>query len=145
MLLRNRFQQRLQRVLRDQLIGLERQAAISARCDLLLRLCDGWIWEMEERRLDEGEHDEYVHRAMRRERGGAHPLRNAHAAVYLHGARIAAFHFWKELRRLLLLDDHGAYAAQAEIDGKRQAGRASPDNEHLGVHDALHLSPLAGR
>ena len=92
---------------------------------------------MQERRLDQREHDEHVHRAARRQAGRAHFLRDSHAPVDLHAAGIAALHLGEELRRLLLLDDGASNAAQAEIDGERQAGRAGTDDENLGVHSPL--------
>ena len=66
--------------------------------------------------------------------GGANLLHDAHAPVNLHGAGVATLHLGKKLRRVLLLDHHAAHAAQSEIDGERQAGRARPDDKNLCVH-----------
>ncbi len=61
--LRHRFQERLERVLRDQLIGLERQRAVVGRRDLRLERRHRRIFLMQERRVDHvREHDEHVHR-----------------------------------------------------------------------------------
>ena len=132
--LRDRLQQRLERVLRNELIGLERLRAVFGLGDPRLRLRHGRMHMVHQRRLDQRQHDEDVHRAMSGKAGGANPLRDAHAAVDLHGAGVATLHLRKKLRRLLLLDHHAAHAAPPKIDGERQAGRARPDNENLGVH-----------
>ena len=58
----DRFQQRLERVLRDQLIGLERHRAVIGRAHILLRLFDRRIVQMQQRRLIERQHDIDVHR-----------------------------------------------------------------------------------
>jgi hypothetical protein len=86
-----------------------------------------------ERRLDEREHDEHVHGNVGREAGGAHFLGEPHAPVDLHGARVAALHLGKELRRLLLLDERDADAFLSERHRQREPGRARPDHENLRV------------
>ena len=47
------LQQRLERVLRDKLIGLERHGAVIVRGDLGLRLRDRRVGQMQQRRLDQ--------------------------------------------------------------------------------------------
>jgi hypothetical protein len=47
---------------------------------------------------------------------------------------VAALHLWQKLRRFLLLDQGAGDAAQAEVDGERQSGRAGPDDEYGRVH-----------
>jgi len=89
---------------------------------------------MHQRRLDEGQHDEDVHRTMRGKAGGANFVDDAHAPIDFHGTGVAALHFGKKLRGILLLNDHRAHAAQSEVDGERQAGRTRSDNENLCVH-----------
>ncbi len=92
-----------------------------------------------QRRLDHGEDDEHIHRTMRRKSGGADPFGQAHAAVDLHGPRVAALHLGQELGRLLLLDQRAAHALLAQGDSERQPGRTGTDDENLGVHGGLIL------
>jgi hypothetical protein len=94
-----------------------------------------------QRRLDQRQHDEDVHGAMRGESGGANLVGDAHAPVDLHGASVATLHLGEKLRRLLLLNDGAAHAAPPEIDRQGQAGRTRSDNENLCVH-TLIFSPL---
>ena len=42
--------------------------------------------------------------------------------------------FGKNCGAFLLLDEHAAHAAPAEIDGEREADRAGADDENLRVH-----------
>ena len=90
--LRDRFQQRLERVLRDELIGLERLVAVLGFFDLRPCLRHGRMHVVHQGRLRQRQHDEDVHRAMRRQPGGANLLHDAHAPIDLHGARVAALH-----------------------------------------------------
>ena len=90
--LRDRFQQRLERVLRDELIGLERLVAVLGFCDLLPCLRHGRMHVVHQGRLRQRQHDEDVHGAMRGQPGGANLLHDTHAPVDLHGARVAALH-----------------------------------------------------
>ena len=66
--------------------------------------------------------------------GVADLLRDAHAPVDFHGARVAALHLRQELRRVFLLEENAAHAAAAEIDRERQPHRSGADNDDLGVH-----------
>jgi hypothetical protein len=135
---RDGFQERLERVLRDELIGLERQRAVLARGDLLLGLGNRRVRKMQERRLDERKDDEHIHGAVRGKAGGANLIGDAHAPIDLHAAGIAALHLRQEGRRLLLLDEHGAHAAQAEIHGESEAGRPATHDEDLRVERPTH-------
>jgi hypothetical protein len=132
--LSDRFQERLERVLRDELVGLEREAAVLGFGDLHLRLRHRRMGMVHQRRLDQRQHDEDVHRTMGGKAGGANLVDDAHAPVDLHGTGVAALHLRKKLRGFLLLDDDRAYAAQSEVDGERQAGGARSDDENLCVH-----------
>ena len=70
-----------------------------------------------------------------RQSGGADFFRQPHAPVDFHGARVAPFHLRQELRRFLLLDQRAGNAAQAEIDGQGQSGRAGADDEDGSIHN----------
>ena len=137
----DRLQQRLERVLRNELIGLERLAAVVARRDQRFRFGDRRIGKMQKRRLDQRQHDEHVHRTMARQAGLANAIHNSDAPVDLHRAGIAALHLGQELRRVFLLDDRASHAAASEIDGKRQARGTGADDENLGIH--ARRAPLA--
>ena len=127
------FQERLERVLRDELIRLERQRAVVAMVDLGPRLRHRRIRQVQERRLVHGEHDEDVHGDAAVEPGRADLLGKAHAPIDLHGAGVAALHLGQELGRLLLLDEGAADALEAERDGERQPDRPCPDDQNLRV------------
>src|SRR5262249_50097122 len=58
---------------------------------------------------------------------------DAEAAIDLHRPRVAAFHLRQESRRVFLLDQHGANAALAEIDGEGQSDRTTADDEYLRI------------
>jgi len=131
---RHLLEQRLDGVLRNELIGLERQAAVVRRSDLLLGLRDRRIGKLEERRLNQRQHDEHIHRDVAREPGGADLFGEPHAPENLHAARIHALHLGEELRRLFLLDEHATHTAQAEIDREREPNRAGTNDEDLGIH-----------
>jgi hypothetical protein len=79
---------------------------------------------------------------MRRQAGGAHRIREPHAAVDFHGAGVAPLHFRKECRRLLALDKDGAHAAQPEVDGERQAGGPAAHDDDFRVHDSRQQDPF---
>ena len=133
----DRLQQRLQRVLRDQLIGLERHRAIGAGGDVGLRLRDRRIRQMQQRRLDQRRDDEHVHGHVARKPGIADLLRDAEPPVDFHGAGVAPLHFWQELRRVLLLEQDAAHAPAAEIDGEREPDRPGTDNDDLRVQTTV--------
>jgi hypothetical protein len=130
----NRFQQRLERVLRNQLIGLERQRAVVAGPRLRPRLLDRWIRKVQQRRLGERQHDVNVHRTVGTQAGGTNSFGEAHAPVNFHRAGVYPLHFGQKSGLLLLLDQGASHPASAEIDCKRQAGRPSPDDQNIAVH-----------
>ena len=132
--LRHGFEQRLKRVLRDDLIGLERHRAVGGGVPPGLGLRHGRMGHLEQRRPHQVEQQIGVHRPVRRIARRAHGLGEAEAAENLHRPRIAALHFRIAERRVVLLDQRAADAAPAEIDGERQADRPGPDDEHLGIH-----------
>ncbi len=66
---RHGFQQRLKRILRDQLIRFERPRAVVGLRDQRLVFRDRGMLFVEQRRLDQREHDEDIHRAMPRQSG----------------------------------------------------------------------------
>src|SRR6185503_3163708 len=125
------LQQGLERVLRDELVGLERQRAVGARVDGAPRLGHRGIRVVHERRLVERAHDEDVHRHVGAQARGTHLRREAHAAVDFHGARVAALHLRQELRRFLALDERAAHALLPEGDGEREPDGAGADHKHL--------------
>ena len=97
----HRLQQRLQRVLGNQLIGLERHGAVGAGRDRFARLVHRWISQVHQRRLDHRQHDIDVHRHIGAQPGGPDAAGKTEAAIHFHRAGVAAFHFRQELRRRL--------------------------------------------
>ncbi len=91
---------------------------------------------MQQRRLQDRGDDEHVHRAFRRQAGGADAVGEPHAAEDFHGPGVAALHLGQELRRLLLLDERAAHAAHAEIDGEGEPHRPRADDQNVRIdHD----------
>ncbi len=88
---------------------------------------------MEQRRFQDRGDDEHVHRAFRRQAGGADAVGKSHAAEDFHGPRVAALHLGQELRRLLLLDERAAHAAHAEIDGEGEPDRPGADDQNVRI------------
>jgi hypothetical protein len=129
----------LERVLRDELVGLERQAGVGARVDLPARLRHRRIRMVQERRRVHRPDDVDVHRHFGAEPGHAHFRREAHAAEDLHGAGVAPLHLRQELRCGLALDERAAHAFLAEVDREDQANRPRADDENLGVEQARRL------
>ena len=129
------FQQRFERVLRDELIGFERQGAVIGLRNLLLRRVDRRIGQVQKRRIDHRRDDEHVHRHPRGQALGADGLRDSHAPVDFHGACVAALHFWPHMRLGLLLDQRVANAAPSEVESEREADRAGADNKNWRVHE----------
>ena len=136
--LRDRLEERLQRVLGNELVGLQRHRGPGRGRDLALRRRDRRVGQVQQRRLQDRGDDEDVHRALRRQAGGADAVGEPHAAVDFHGAGVAPLHLGQELRGLLLLDQGAAYAAQAEIDGEGQAHRTGADDQNVRIH---HYNP----
>src|SRR5450631_99885 len=98
-----------------------------------LRLRYRWIGQMQQRRLDHGEHDEYVHRAIARQTGGANLCGNTEPSVNLHSPRVATLHLWEKLRRLFLLIDGAAHAALAEVNCHCKTCRTGADDQNIRV------------
>ena len=92
---------------------------------------------MQQRRLDQGRDDKYIHRTIARKSGVANLFRNAHAAVDLHGAGVAPLHFRKKLRGFLLLKQRATHAASAQVNGERQAHGAGADDENLRIQSTI--------
>ena len=133
----HRLEQRLKRVLRDQLVGLERHRAICTGCDFRLRLLDRRVGQMQQRRLDERGDDEHVHGHVARKSGVADFLRDADAAIDFHGAGVAPLHLGQKLRRVFLLEQNAAHAAPAQVDGERQTHGAGADDENLRIQATI--------
>ena len=132
--LRFRLEQRLNRVLRDELIWLARHRAVVARRDLRLGLGHRRVRQPQQRRFVHRHRDVDVHRDLAVEPRGAHLRRDPHPPEDLHRPRVAAFHLGEELGRGFPLDQHGADAAAAEIDRKRQPHWTRSDDENVRVH-----------
>ena len=92
---------------------------------------------MQQRRLNQGRDDEYVHRAIARKSGVANFGRNAHPAINLHGAGVAPFHLREKLRGILLFKQRAMHASPAQVDGERQAHRAGADDENLCIQTTI--------
>ncbi len=135
----DRFEERLQRVLRNELIGLERHLVVGRSRDQPLGFGDRRVRMVHQRRIDDRRDDKDVHRAVRRQPHRANAVGKTHATVDLHRARVAPLHLRQKLRRVLLLDERAAHPAHAEIDGERQPRRAPADNENIGIN---HAKPL---
>jgi len=131
---RRGFEQRLQRVLGDDLIGLERQGAVVGDGDARLGLRHRRERQLHQRRFRHREDEVVVHRPIRGIAGIADGLRQPQATEHLHGPRIAALHLGVAERRFVLLDQDAADAAAAEIDRQGEADRAGADNQDLGMH-----------
>ena len=132
--LRHRFQQRLQRVLRDELIGLERQGAVMARRDLLLGVVDGRIGQVQQRRLDQRKNQEHVHR---------HPAPASPPRGFSRQARAAGRFPWSARCSAPSSATCAARFSARPACSARRAGRDRPpgqpdrpgaDDENVGVH-----------
>jgi hypothetical protein len=133
----HRLEQRLERILRDDLIGLERHRAVGGGVAPGLGLRHRGVRHLEQRRPHQVEQQIGVHRPVRRVSGGTDGLGNAEAAEDFHRPRIAALHLRIAERRVVLLHQRAADAAFAEIDGERQPDRTSPNDENLRIHSIL--------
>src|SRR5207249_3111061 len=130
----DRLQQRLQRVLRDELVRFQGHAPVAAGADLGARPLHRRVGQVQEWGLGQRQDDEHVHRNVVAQAGGADLVDDSHAPEDFHGARIASLHLRQELRRFVLLDQRAAHAAPAEIDGERKTDRTAADDERLRVH-----------
>ncbi len=141
------FEQRFERVLRNQLIGLERLRAVIMRLDRRPRLVDRGVMLAQQRGFIHRQDNKDIHRDVRAQARGADLVRNSKAAEDLHGAGVAALHLGQELRRFLLLDQNAANAAPAEIVRQSEADRTGADDENLrGQQDCVSpISPARPR
>ena len=131
------LEQRLERILRNELIWLTWQRRVIACCDFGLRLRNRRVGKMQQRRLNQGRDDKYVHRAIARKSGSANFIRNSHPAIDFHGAGVAPLHFRKKLRGCFLLKQYATHASPAQVDCERQPDGASADDENLRIQSKI--------
>ena len=134
------LEQRLQGVLRNELVRLERQRAVRARRDLSPGLGHRRIFQPQEWRAIERQRDVDIHRHVAGQPGRPNLLRQPHPPEDLHRPGVAPFHFRQELRGGLFLDHRAADAAAAEVDGQRESDRAGADDQDIGGETMRHLS-----
>src|SRR5256885_4029389 len=84
----DRLQQRLQRVLRNELVRFQRHAPVAACADLGARALHRRVGQMQERWLGQRQDDEHVHRDVRAQAGRADLVGDSYAPGDIHGARI---------------------------------------------------------
>src|SRR5579862_566275 len=130
----HRFEQWLERVLGDDLIGFERHRAVCGGIPPRLGWRHGGMGHLEQRWPHEIEHQISVHRPVRRISRSAHGIGETEATENLHRPRIAALHFRVAERRIVFLDQDAADAALTEIDAERQPDWAGPDDKNFRVH-----------
>ena len=135
--LRHLLQERLQLVLRHQLIRLQQAGAVRTLGDLLAALRHRGIFQHRDRRIAEPGGQEHVHRVVGRITQRPHPIGDADAAIELHGARVRAVHLRIGQRGRAALDQQAAHAAPAKVDGQRQADRPGAGNDHVVSGDIL--------
>jgi hypothetical protein len=92
---------------------------------------------MQQRWLNQGRDDEYVHWAIARKSGVANFGRNAHPAINLHGAGVAPFHLREKLRGILLFKQRATHASPTQVNGKRQTHGAGADDENLSIQTTI--------
>ena len=141
-------QQRLERVLRDELIGLEGLPVV-ARGDFGFGASDRRVRKMRDRRAGHGWRQENVHRRVARQAGIADFFGDAEAAVDFHRAGVAALHFGELDRGFVAFDQRAAHAALAEVERQRQADGAGADDQDIGFRhgicgDGLHGLAVRG-
>ena len=133
----HRFSQdRLEAVLRDDLIGFQRQRAVGARVDQSAQVLDGRVLEQCQWRVAQIRDDGDIHRTVRPLPARPDRVRHAEPTVDLHRACVAAFHLGPRSRRKLALDERGAdpMARQLERQGQAHRSRADDTDFELGVH-----------
>ncbi len=91
----------------------------------------------DQRLLGQRQNDEHIHRHIGAEPRGTNTFGDAEPAINLHRPRVAALHLRQKGRRVFLLDQRGADAALAEIDGEGQPDRAAADDEYLRIAHTL--------
>jgi hypothetical protein len=92
---------------------------------------------MQQRRINQGRDDEYVHRAIARKSGVANFGRNAHPAIDLHGTGVAPLHFRKKLRGILLFKQRATHASPTQVNGERQTHGAGADDDNLCIQTTI--------
>ncbi len=127
------LEQRLEGVLRHELVGLERHRAVVAGVDLPPRRVHRRIRQVQQRRLVHREDYIDVHRHIRAQPGRADLCGEPHAAEDFHAAGVAALHLRKELRRELALDEGAAHALLPQVDGERQAHGPGAYDQDFGI------------
>ena len=129
-LARHCAQQWLQCVLRNQLIGLQRLAAVVHAGGLLLPVRHRGVGQMQDGWFGQLVDDEHIHRCLTRIAGIADALGKAEAAIDFHRARIATLHLGQLAGRCLLFHQHALHAASRQVDGQCQADRPGAHDQH---------------
>ena len=127
-----RQQQRLQGVLRDQLIRLQWQTAISAICNRGSGLIHGWVFQMHQRRFGQRCANENIHRHIGRICCGPNSICHTKPTIYFHGAWIGALHLGQIERLLVPLNQGYLDATLRKIERAGQTSGASTCDENLG-------------
>ena len=125
------LQQRLELVLRDQLIRLEQPGAVGQLGDLLATLRHGRVFQDRDRRIAEAGGQKHIHRVVGWIAQCAHPIDDADAAIELHRACIRAVHLRPRQGGRVTLHEQAPDAAPAEIDGERQPDRTGTRDDHV--------------
>src|ERR1700747_1065939 len=92
------LENRLQRVLRYELVGLERRRAVIDLAYLLPRHIDRWVFQMQQRRPSHCQDDIHIHDRAGGKSRRAKFIGQTYATEHLHRARIAAPHLRQTLR-----------------------------------------------
>jgi hypothetical protein len=129
---RDLAQQRFERVLGDELVGLQRHGTVVDPPPRRLHCSHRRVIMMHERGAGEVPRaDEDVHRHVGGQPRGAYPAGDAHPAEMLHGARVAPLHLRQAARPRTLVDQLAADPQLAQLDRQRQAHRAAADDQHV--------------
>ena len=139
-------QQRLERVLRNQLVGLERKRPVVGRPDPGRERLDGWVAVVHERLArhvavaDEDIHGDVGLQARRADLAG-----NAQPPEVLHRARVAALHLGQPAGCRTALDQPAPDALLTQLDRERQPHRPAAHDDHVvfDCHSAPRLPRLA--
>jgi hypothetical protein len=137
-------EQRLKRVLGDELVRLRRQGTVVALRHHLLHLGHRRVSVVDEWRVAQiAIADEDVHRHVVVEPSRPNPIGEAEPAVVLHRPRVAPLHL-RQLARSRSFVDHAAVHAQlVELEGKGQPHRTTTDDEDVDVVSAHRYAPVA--
>ena len=125
------LEQRLELVLRYQLIRLEQPGSVGQLGDLLATLCHGWVFQDRDRRIAEAGGQKHIHRIVGWIAQRTHPIDDADAAIELHRARIRAVHLRPRQGGRVTLHEQAPDAAPAEVDGERQPDRTGTRDDHV--------------